>query len=173
LLHWPQSELAVKLAYHLGYRQHHWHSALMAHEARTAFAAHVQEGSRYAMFDAFVDWHGREFRGRVERDEFVVARRIRYRNSFAPVIRLRLSDAQRGCAVDLTVHIEPLVVAFMAAWMTGVSVFVLVMLLSWSAVHALVPLGMLAFALTLTAAGFSTEAAKTERQLREILQVVS
>jgi hypothetical protein len=162
----------VRLAFYLGHRQHHWHSTLTANEAHTAFAAQVQEGSRYAMFDAFSDWEGREFRGRVEAHGFVVVRRIRYRNSFAPIIRLHLSDAQRGCAVDVTVHLEPLVAVFMAAWMSGVSIGFLVMLLGGSPSAALIPLGMLAFALTLTGAGFSWEAAKTERRVREILQVV-
>jgi hypothetical protein len=162
----------VTLAHHLGYRRYHWHSALTAHEARAAFAEHVQEGSRYAMFDALADWHGRAFRGRVEAGAFVVARRIRYRNSFAPLIRLRLSDSPRGCVVDLTVQIEPTVAAFLAVWTSGVSVGFLVMLLSRSPLHALIPLGMLMFMLTLTGVGFSVEAAKTERQVRAILHVV-
>lgn len=162
----------MKLAHHLGYRRYHWHSTLTSHEARAAFAAHVQEGMRYGLFDAFSDWQGREFRGRVKADGFVVMRRLRSRNSFAPVIRLRLRDSQRGCEVDLSLCIEPLIALFMLVWLSGVSSFCWIMLSSWSALHAVIPLGMLAFGVTLTSSGFSTSADETERQVREILHVV-
>lgn len=121
----------MKLVYHLGYRRHHLHSTLTSHEARAAFAAHVHEGMRYGMFDAFSDWQGREFRGRVEADGFVVMRRLRSRNSFAPLIRLRFHDSQRGCAVDFTLHLEPLIAVFMLGWMSGLSLVCWFMLLSW------------------------------------------
>ena len=105
--------------------------------------------------------------------EFLFWRRIGYRNSFLPIIRVVLEPSHHGgTRLRVTMRLHLFVMAFMAVWMTGTTVGAL---LSLAAVFAGRPAGLLAFALPLVGAAitgvpFALEARAAERLLRSIYE---
>lgn len=69
---------------------------------------------------------GTTFRGRVEPSSFELVRRIRYRNSFIPVIRGNVEASGKGSIIRLRMRMHAFVIAFMFIWMLGASAGALV-----------------------------------------------
>ena len=63
------------------------------------------------------------FVGSVRELSFSIRRYIRYRNSFLPMIRGRLTPIETGTRVSVTMFIHPAVAVFMAFWLTFVGEF--------------------------------------------------
>lgn len=105
------------------------------------------------------------FIGTVEGDHFRLYRDIRYRNSFLPRIRGRVSSAPGGTNIDVIMYLHPLVLLFMLFWLTGIGFGVVSTLRDAKGASALVPLGMFAFGVALTLGGFYPEAFKARRIL--------
>jgi hypothetical protein len=59
------------------------------------------------------------FIGTVDGDHFSLYRDIRYRNSFLPRIRGRVSSAPAGTNIDVIMYLHPLVLLFMLFWLSG------------------------------------------------------
>jgi len=116
----------------------------------------------------------RPFLGRVEMNEFRIRRNINYRNSFLPIIRGCIQAQERGSRVQGTMRPHALVLAFLVFWCAGVvviggAVSFAMLAESGRRADALLPVGMLLFAWLLTSIGFTFEARKAERVLRELV----
>jgi hypothetical protein len=109
---------------------------------------------------------GPPFQGSFDPPHFKVSRRIRYRNSFLPVIHGSLRTGSVGSEVRLVMHLHFLVLAFMCVWFGGVLSAVSLSDFAWDELH-LLPLGMAVFGVVLTCGGFFPEAVKAARLLRE------
>jgi hypothetical protein len=57
------------------------------------------------------------FIGTVDGDHFSLYRDIRYRNSFLPRIRGRVSSALGGTNIDVVMYLHPFVLLFMLFWL--------------------------------------------------------
>lgn len=115
---------------------------------------------------------GPPFVGEVSTDSFQIRRDIRYRNSFLPLLKGRLTSVPGGTRVNVVMHIHPLVALFMLFWFSGVGAGAIAITFgqhSGEGAMALIPFGMLVFGVALVCGGFYPEANKAERLLRESL----
>jgi hypothetical protein len=115
---------------------------------------------------------GPPFIGSVEAGTFDLRRVIRYRNSFIPLVRGRITSAPMGSRVDVTMSLHPVVAVFMALWILGTGFGALAMLDTPSGQErstAMLLLAMLALGVVLVVGGFFPEAAKTRRLLERAL----
>jgi hypothetical protein len=103
--------------------------------------------------------------------KFLFRRRIAYRNSFLPIIRVVVEPSHHGgTRLRVTMRLHLFVTAFMAVWMTGGAVGAVGGL---AAVFAGQPAGLVALAFPLFGAGlvgipFALEARRAESLLRSI-----
>jgi hypothetical protein len=105
---------------------------------------------------------GAPFIGLVQDDSFKMQRNIRYRNSFLPMIRGKISSYGVGTRVSVTMFLHPVVVVFMIFWL-GMLGSVAASLPTLSPI----PWGMLAFGVVLPVGGFIPEAIKAKRLITE------
>ena len=105
---------------------------------------------------------GAPFIGSVLDDSFKMKRNIRYRNSFLPMIRGRISSYGVSTRVSVTMFLHPAVAIFMIFWL-GMLGSVAVSLPTASPI----PWGMLAFGIALPVGGFIPEAIKAKRLIVE------
>jgi hypothetical protein len=109
---------------------------------------------------------------RLNEREFRFSRRISYRNSFLPVIRVVIEDSDHGGSrVRVRMRLHAFVLAAMALYMTVATFIGLPLgfvLLSRRDTSAVIPLAMPVFGATLTTVSFAVEAQKAERLLRDI-----
>jgi hypothetical protein len=105
------------------------------------------------------------FLGVVQDESFKIRRDIRYRNSFLPILRGRLTAHGLGTRVSVTMALHPLVAIFMGVWlgMVGFGIFRV------PSSHSLIPVGMFLFGVALPLAGFIPEAVKAKRLLSDAL----
>jgi hypothetical protein len=99
------------------------------------------------------------FIGSVSDDWFKIHRDIRYRNSFLPMIRGRVTPNGFGSRVDVTMSLHPLVGLFMIFWLGGVGLSAFAI----RSASSVIPVGMFIFGAALTAAGFFPEAMKAKQ----------
>ena len=109
---------------------------------------------------------GASFQGSFNPPRFKVSRRIRYRNSFLPVVHGSLRDGIVGSEVHLFMHLHLLVLAFVIVWIGGVLFALSRSSFAWDRPH-LIPLGMAVFGAAVTCGGFFPEAVKATRLFRE------
>jgi hypothetical protein len=109
------------------------------------------------------------FIGKIDGDAFHLRRDIRYRNSFLPQINGRVVATPTGTRVFVTMHVHPLVGAFMLFWFGGVAFGTCVAFshLPIGAAPTLIPIGMLVFGTALTLGAFYPEAFKARRLLEQ------
>jgi hypothetical protein len=105
---------------------------------------------------------GAPFIGSVLDDSFKMRRNIRYRNSFLPMIRGRISSYGVGTRVSVTMFLHPVVVIFMIFWLGMVASVAF----SYPTLSP-IPWGMLAFGIALPVGGFIPEAIKAKRLITE------
>lgn len=99
------------------------------------------------------------FIGSVQDESFELRRDIRYRNSFLPMIRGRITPNGVGTRVCVTMLIHPLVAIFMIFWL-GMVAFGAISMRSASSI---IPGGMFIFGVALTVGAFVPEAIKAKR----------
>ena len=110
------------------------------------------------------------FTGKIDAQSFRIKRRIRYRNSFLPLIWGRITPIPTGSRISVTMFMHPLVIVFMGVWLSGVGYGV------WRCLHdpvprvvAIVPFLMFLFGVGLLSAGFFPEAFKARRLIEDAL----
>lgn len=121
--------------------------------------------------------NAKPFEGKVEGNEFKFSR-ILIGNRFRPVLVGRV--VARGEGVELSVLLRPKhsAVVFWAVWSTGLLLFELVALRATSRsgrpdlVMRIGPIGMLIFAWVSVIASFRSEAMKTERLVRDLIDAL-
>jgi hypothetical protein len=106
---------------------------------------------------------GAPFIGSVQDESFKIRRDIRYRNSFLPMIRGRVTPNGVGARVYVTMFIHPLVALFMIFWF-GVVGYGAVSVPSTS---SMIPGGMFIFGIALTLGAFIPEAIKARRLISD------
>ena len=120
-----------------------------------------------ALFGARPD---KPFTGEIDDARFNLSRVIRYRNSFLPQIRGRVTAGAAGTEIKGTMAIHPLVGAFMAVWL-GAAAFGAVLIgqhaMDGGRLHpgALIPFGMLVFGIALMLGCFTPEARRALRMI--------
>ncbi len=142
----------------MGFRRVQFTSVLAPEEAR----ARLHEVVAAPTIDIFARRPEQSYRGRVGVEQFEIRRVLGIRNAFAPIIRGRISQADRGSQIDVQMTVYP---AFMV-------LFVLLMcalLVSTSESKRETAL-LLALGVVITALGFMPEARRSERFLRELLE---
>ena len=143
-------------------------SPLSPEEAVARLAANV-EPARWLRFGG----GAREFEGEVTGAGFRIARVIRYRNSFRPVIRGAVEPAPGGSRLVATLRLHPAVVVFMLVWL-GVALLVTVAMLALlvrgdAGPEALLGLLMLVFGWALATFPFGYEARVAREKLTRLL----
>jgi hypothetical protein len=110
---------------------------------------------------------GPPFIGKVEGDTFRLSRDIHYRNSFLPQVRGRVISSPTGSRVLVTMHLHPVVGAFMLFWLGGVAIGAWAAFTSPQAgsTSTLITAGMFVFGVVLTLGAFYPEAFKARRLL--------
>jgi hypothetical protein len=98
------------------------------------------------------------FIGSVQDESFKLRRDIRYRNSFLPMIRGRITPNGVGTRVCVTMFIHPLVALFMIFWLGMVGFGAI----STRSTSSIIPGGMFIFGVALTVGGFIPEAIKAK-----------
>jgi hypothetical protein len=99
----------------------------------------------------------RPYTGRIGSEDFEISRAIRYRNSFLPIIKGRFSDQHDHTEIQVTMRLNPLVVAFMSVWTAGVSIAcgaTIRDLLTRSPERPFAPVEMLSFGMLFAGYGF-------------------
>ena len=108
------------------------------------------------------------FIGTIEADSFRIRRDIRYRNSFLPLIRGRVTSTPTGAQIHVTMSLHPAVVVFLLVWV-GVLRIPLEAIVRAPSVQDgwahFVPVGLLLMGLGLVCGGFFPEALKARRIL--------
>ena len=109
------------------------------------------------------------FIGSVDGTKFHIRRDIRYRNSFLPLIRGSVTATPKGARVLITMHLHPLVAAFMVFWLGAVGVGAIGIFASQNggSQSGLIPTGMFMFGVVLTVGGFYPEAVKARHLLEQ------
>jgi hypothetical protein len=105
------------------------------------------------------------FTGSILDESFKIQRDIRYRNSFLPMIRGRVTPDGFGSRVEVIMFIHPLVALFMIFWL-GMVAFGAFSIRSAS---SLIPAGMFVFGMALTFGAFIPEAIKAKRLISEVV----
>lgn len=162
-----------------------WHrfvllSPLSPEQAHAALVARVRKGSM------LFSWEVREhddvpFRGSVEARSFRFVRRIRYRNSFLPVISGTLEPRGEGTLVTIRMRLLLPMAIFSSLWLGAVGYFMVATLIdafapghgASSPGFVAFPLGMLLFFCLMVTWGFGYEADVAEERLRVVLHVAS
>jgi hypothetical protein len=108
---------------------------------------------------------GELFFGRVEQNSFLIHRNIRYRNSFLPIIRGRISASKRGTRVDVLMYMSPIVAAFLAFFLLTASQGAFTYSLTH---HTFAPFMLLMFIILLSLGGFFSEALKARKMLASL-----
>lgn len=118
---------------------------------------------------------GRPFIGIVDGDSFSVRRDIRYRNSFLPRIKGRITPATCGSTVQVSMALHPLVGLFMMCWLGAAGAGALNAFYSNRSDVApiLILAGMFVFGTALTIIGFYPEAIKARRLLEQAIQSIA
>jgi hypothetical protein len=112
---------------------------------------------------------GPPFIGTIDGAAFHMRRDIRYRNSFLPRVHGSVISAPAGARVLVTMHLHPVVAAFMLFWLGAVGVGAVVAFTSQttSIQSVLIPAGMFIFGIVVTVGGFYPEAVKARRLLEQ------
>jgi hypothetical protein len=144
-------------------------TGLTSDEVRNVLAANVEPRQWLRFGGNRCPWEGE-----VMTEDFRIRRIIRYRNSFLPLLRGRISATAGGCIVEGTMSLHPVVLGFMIFWLSGVFLLGVGIWVSLLAQHAwqpwaLIPLGMFAFGWLLTSGAFTVEARKARALLGEML----
>jgi hypothetical protein len=105
------------------------------------------------------------FIGSVQDESFKIRRAIRYRNSFLPMIRGRVTPNGVGAHVSVTMFIHPLVALFMIFWL-GVVGYGAIYVPSAS---LMIPRGMFIFGIALTLGAFIPEAINAKRLISDAI----
>lgn len=114
----------------------------------------------------------RSWIGAVEGGRLRMQRRIAHRNSFLPVVRVAIAPASHGATLDVRLAMHPLVIAFMAVWMSIACLIVvagLVALATQGSPFVLFALLFPAAGTGIVAFGFGREARIAEDFLRGAL----
>ena len=110
------------------------------------------------------------FIGEVEADTFRARRDIRYRNSFLPLIRGRVTSTPTGSHIRVTMHLHRVVVVFMLVWF-GVFRVALEAIFCTPSVQGdwadFVPVGLLLLGVGIVCGGFFPEAIEARRILEK------
>jgi len=114
------------------------------------------------------------FIGTVDANSFELLPVLGYRNSFAPIARGSFSSGVAGTRIEVRMHMLPVVVIFVAAWLLLAAVFLVVALIAafrdpsrwWL---PLVPLAFIALGYGLTTLSFSFEARRMRTDLALLL----
>lgn len=111
------------------------------------------------------------FIGETQGDRFSIHRNIRYRNSFLPCIKGRVTAEFPGSLIELSMHLHPFVALFMVIWL-GAAVYSAfsIAVESGNASNAAGSAGMFSFGLLLAAVGFFPEAIKARNKLKSLLE---
>ncbi|MCL1635237.1 hypothetical protein M2650_11435 [Luteimonas sp. SX5] len=114
------------------------------------------------------------FIGETDNDRFSIHRNIRYRNSFLPVIKGKITPEFPGSLIEVTMRLNVFAALFMAFWL-GVVGFMALTAVSSSGLTSktAMPAGMFAFGALLLAAGFFPEAIKARNKLKSLLEAGS
>jgi hypothetical protein len=106
------------------------------------------------------------FLGSIKDSSFCICRNIRYRNSFLPRIRGKITAENSGSYIDISMQLHPFVAVFMTGWLffVGLTAFAL----APAQKEFFIPLGMFVFGILLTAGGFIPEAIKAKNMLTSL-----
>lgn len=115
------------------------------------------------------------FEGTVSAEGFEIHRIIRYRNSFLPVIRGRISPGMPGSRIEITLQLHIFAVIFSLIWLGFVGPLAggaALQLLTTGSVEpgAIIPSLMLIFFLLMVIIGFGVEAQKARKLLSRIFE---
>jgi hypothetical protein len=107
------------------------------------------------------------FIGAIDGPAFRMRRDIRYRNSLLPRIRGCVASVPTGTRVSVSMHLHPVVAAFMLIWLGAVGAAAITALGSRGSGTPLayIPAGMFVFGVVLMVGGFFPEAMKARRLL--------
>ena len=154
-------------------------SPLSPEEVRQKLIAVVKQGKLFS----FLTRSDKPYRGKVERNEFKIARTIWYSNSFLPIIRGRICSEEYGSFIHLTMYPQIAVLGFVILWMGLVGYMFfgrlvdIILSALWSSIaeqtllYALViPGGFLAFSYLLTMGSFKFESIKSREFLRDLFE---
>jgi len=128
----------------------------------------------YQPFRKILKVSDKPFNGTIQGQKFTISRNIKYRNSFLPIIKGKITPYQAGSIVDITMSIHPFVIIFTTIWLSivgmGALSFVLVMISSGKFMIAgLIPMAMLIFGCLLTVIPFKIEAKIAKDFLNDLL----
>jgi hypothetical protein len=121
-----------------------------------------QTVDEHAKFFEWLSGTARPYRGHLGIDSFKIWRRIRYRNSFLPVVLGQIHEGVHQRSVEITMRLRLLVAVFMVFWLSAVASFGL-------ATQRPAAIGMFLFGYTLMTVCFSYEAARTKKSLHRLL----
>ena len=118
------------------------------------------------------------FQGSFSESGFQISRRIKYNNSFLPVIKGCFSQKQNRIDVNIKMTLHPIVTFFMFIWFSGVGLALVATTKNFNFIHLrsniseLMPIGMFLFGWILMTACFWPEARKAKKQLFEIFEQI-
>ncbi|HBF38424.1 MAG TPA: hypothetical protein DDW50_14040 [Firmicutes bacterium] len=144
-------------------------STLSPDEVKERIANHIE--TNMPLFKLFYSG-GKEFKGKIRDDHFLISRIIRYNNSFLPMIEGTIYPNNFGSNIKITMRLHKLVFGFWIVWMAMVfliSLGFLRNLLSSPGTISLIPLLMLIFGYFIGIIPFNIEVNKAKRLLQEIM----
>jgi hypothetical protein len=144
------------------------YSSLSYDEVRQVLDEEVEPRKGF-MLSGIFNTSDKPFRGEVFENTFKIFRNIRYKNSFLPIIKGKVSDNYPGTVIEINMRMVIFVYIFMAVWITGVSA-ALIFTLREAFVASIIPLAMLVFAYLVMIVAYRYEAGKAKKFLNEIFK---
>jgi hypothetical protein len=117
-------------------------------------------------------WSARDdktFKGTIDASSFRIMRRIRYRNSFQPVIRGTITELRPGSRIDVRMTLHPFVAVFAIVWLALACNFLFMGFSSAVTSFVWIPTLMVVAFVAMLVGGFAFEAWKGRKLLEQAL----
>ena len=117
------------------------------------------------------------YNGKIDGNNFTIARNINYRNSFLPIVKGKIISDYQGSIINITLSLHPVIIVFIGFWLYmtgGMGFFFLISMITSGEfmLGGLIPLGMFIFGCLLTIIPFKVEAKIAKKFLQDLFSTI-
>lgn len=113
-------------------------------ESSDILITRLKENIHKSTFGEDYNTNQKQFEGSVKQDFFIVMRNTKYRKSYIPILKGKISKKSYGTNVKLTIYAQPFTVVFYLIWMTmGIGFIFMFIFSSISNSMAFIPIPIL------------------------------
>lgn len=143
-------------------------------ESSDILITRLKENIHKSTFGEFDNKDQNQFEGSLRQDFFKVMRNTKYRKSYIPIIKGKISNQSYGTNVKLTIHAQPFTIVFYLIWMTLVIGFI-TMFLFTSLLNSMTLIAIPVLIIIIIVANISLNSGYTkefEKSIRLIIDII-